>query len=685
MEKMEGTTPNIELNNIDKMKELFPETIVDGKINFDKLKLVLGSEIDSSDERYQFTWNGKNEALKLSQTMSTGSLLPSVEDSKNWDTTQNLYIEGDNLEVLKILQKSYYNKIKMIYIDPPYNTGNDFIYEDDFVDNIKNYKEQTNQSNRANPETSGRYHTDWLNMMYPRLRLARNLLTENGIIFISIDDRELFNLKKICDEIFGESNYINTISLNAKVSAGASGGGEDKRLKKNIEYILMYVKNFNSIETLPAVYKETELMTYIDKMKSDEKSFKYTTVLYKFDAVKPIITIKDGYGDDIVISKVNNYEIKSVKQVAQLENISEEEVYKKYYDKIMTTTNAQTSIRTKVWEATEDDDGMFVATYIAKSGKNKGNKVDLIFMGKQKVLVIWLKDTSYKNDNGIYKQEKIGTYWDGFSWINVTKEGNVRFENGKKPIDLISQMMVLSDCKDNDIVLDFFSGSSSTAHAVMKYNVDNCYNIKYIMVQLPEKVSSKETEYLSYLKSENILPVITEVAKERIRRAGEKIKAELVEKTKQQSLLDGETVDPNKLDIGFKVFKLDSSNIKTWDSDINSTEQLLGQLNLFKDSIKENRTNEDVLYEIILKQGLSLTSSIEDISVKNEKLYSVGKGYMIICLSDKVDLEIVEEIGKLKPQIVIFKDSGFDLENIKLNADQILKRYGVDKENIKTI
>ncbi|MCI8310543.1 MAG: site-specific DNA-methyltransferase, partial [Clostridia bacterium] len=390
----------------------------------------------------------------------------------------NLLIEGDNFHGLSVLSYTHNECVDVIYIDPPYNTENkDFMYNDKFIDPEDGYR-----------------HSKWLNFMEKRLKLARKLLKENGMIFISIDDNELFQLKLLCDKIFGEKNYVNTISINAKVSAGASGGGEDKKLKKNIEYVLFYCKKFDSMQ-LNAIYKEAELMEYIKKMSDDKKSFKYTSVLYKIDNIKEIGTIKDGSGDDIKLSKVNSYEIKSVKQVAKIENISEEEVYNKYFDRIMTTTNAQTSIRTRVWNATGNKNEMYIASYIPKSGKNKGQKTELIFMGKQKVLVIWLKDTCLLKKGKIYKKEKIGTYWDGFSWINVTKEGAIKFDNGKKPIKMIKQLISLHPNK-NALVLDFFAGSGSTGHAVLELNKEDHGKRQFILCTNNEVNLKSEIEFI---------------------------------------------------------------------------------------------------------------------------------------------------------------------------------------------
>ena len=671
---MDGKTMDIVAENVGKLKELFPEAFTEGKVDFEALKEVLGTFVDDRDERYSFIWNGKSKARMIAQTPSTGTLRPCKEESVDWDATQNIFIEGDNLEVLKLLQKSYHKKVKMIYIDPPYNTGKDFVYKDNFKDNIKNYKEITGQVDGEgrnlsnNPETSGRYHTDWLNMMYPRLKLARNLLKDDGVIFVSIDDGEVANLINICNEIFGEENFINQISLNAKVSAGASGGGEDRKLKKNIEYILMYSKSYSHWEPISPVYKETKLVDYIDQMKKDKKSFKYTNVLYQLDNVNYYKKIKDGEGNDIDIFNVGSYEIKTIKQIASIEGIDEDQVYKKYYDKVMTTTNAQTSIRDRVWDATDSENNMYIAEYVPKSGKNKGEKTKLYFMGKQKVLLIWLKDTSVIIDREIYKREKIGTYWDGFSWINVTKEGNVKYPNGKKPIALIQQFMKLIPNNQSMYVLDFFAGSGSTAHATLQYNQETHSDIHFINIQLPELIepNTKENkDYIKYLKEEKISTVVTEVSKERIRRAATKIKED--------------NPDYNG-DLGFKAFKLDSTNIKPWEVDFDMTERTLED---FISNIKPDRREEDVLYEILLKYGLDLTLPISERTIAGQKVFDIGMGALIICLADAISLDVVEGIAKLKEELnpeimrVVFKDSGFKDDVVKTNAVQILKQAGI--------
>ena len=550
-----GKTPDIGEENIKKLMTMFPEVVTEGKVDFEKLRQVLGEYVDDSNERYNFTWNGKGRALRLSQTPSLGTLRPCKEESKNWDTTQNLYIEGDNLEVLKLLQKSYYGKIKMIYIDPPYNTGKDFVYRDNFHDSLENYKRITGQVDgngmpiSTNPETSGRYHTDWLNMMYPRLRLARNLLRDDGVIFISIDDNEVHNLRKICDEVFGEENFINMLSVKMKNNAGASGGGEDKRLKKNIEYILLYTKDYNAIEPFNAVYSYKEITELLNEYRNNNISWKYTSILYYEGDKRYLTSTVDGDGNEIKIFERVNPVYKSVSQIMREENISEKEVYYKYFNKIFTTAMPQSSIRVRVMEAidkTESKEDLYSIEYVPKSGRNKGKIYEQFYKGKNKRLLTWFKDVAEIIDGDVYKKDIKGTYWDGYNLNNLTKEGNIKFKNGKKPLALIMDLIKMV-ASDNDIILDFFSGSATTAHAVMQLNAINQSKLKFIMVQLPEviKPTTKENEeYIRYLKSEKLKPIVTEIGKERIRRAGEKIKEEYKDKENIENL-----------DIGFKVFK----------------------------------------------------------------------------------------------------------------------------------
>jgi adenine-specific DNA-methyltransferase len=391
-------------------------------------------------QKLELTWIGKGHEPAVEPRI----LLHDPSKDYGDSAADNMLIHGDNLLALKALEQEYAGRVKCIYIDPPYNTGEAF---DEYDDNLE--------------------HSIWLHLMNCRLRVLRNLLAEDGIIFVQLNDEEMNYCKVMMDEIFGRSNFINIISLFTKVSAGASGGGEDRRLKKNIEYILIYAKSFNEFKTFKPIYKNTELMKYIADMKAEGKSYKYTSVLVKCENIIPYKIIPDGSGEDIEISKVNDYEIKTINQLSKEEGIPINKVYEKYFDKVMTTTNAQTSIRKRVWDATDSDNNMYIASYVPKSGKNKGTKIDIIFMGKQKVLVIWLKDTAEIINKKIYKKEKVGTFWDGFSWINVNKEGGVSFSGGKKPEQLVQRIIEMST-EPGDLVLDSFLGSGTTAATAHK-------------------------------------------------------------------------------------------------------------------------------------------------------------------------------------------------------------------------
>ncbi|MDY6091464.1 MAG: site-specific DNA-methyltransferase [Bdellovibrionota bacterium] len=669
IEKLEGTSMNLLKDNIEKLKMLFPNIVREDKIDFDMLRTILGDEVDKEEENYQFTWKGKRESVKIAYSPSSATLRPCKEKSKNWDTTQNLYIEGDNLEVLKQLQKTYYGKIKMIYIDPPYNTGNDFVYKDDFKDSLKAYKEQTKQELKSNPETDGRYHRNWLNMMYPRLILARNLLSDDGVIFISIDDNELDNLKKICNEIFGEDNFINTVSIKSKSSSGASGGGEDIRLKKNIEFLLAYsaTSDFNGFKL---EYKIQQLDSYIDERLGDGRTFAYTNVLINPGERVFVKEIKGGNGNSIKLYKVVNYNVVSVAKVMKEEKLSRAEVYNKYIDKIYTLENAQTSIRSRVLEAVPNEDYV-IAEYISSSGRNKGNVIQVGFMGKTKRLVSYLNVLCVNINGIIYKRDKVGTLWDDLSWSSISSEGDMPFNNGKKPIELIKRLLNMQSSTDS-IILDFYSGSATTAHAVMKLNAEDGGNRKFILVQLPE-IDNSDDEFKT----------ICDLGEERIRRAGEKIKKEWEEKREKDGFLAQQGDFP--VDIGFKVFKLDSTNIIPWDNTKEHDENsFVKEVDVFKvkDENGEIRTKEDILYEIMLKYGI-FDESVKEININGKKMYQIAGSSTIISLEDEIDNKDISGICKLNPKSVIFKENGFKDDNAKLNAVHNLEKCGV--EDIRVI
>lgn len=659
---LKGASPDIAEENIEKLKTIFPEVFTEDKVDFEKLQQVLGNYVEDSNERYNFTWNGKGRALRLSQTPSLGTLRPCKEESKDWDTTQNLYIEGDNLEVLKLLQKSYHSKVKMIYLDPPYNTGNDFVYPDDYHDSLENYKKITGQvdseGNRlsTNTEASGRYHTDWLNMMYPRLRLARNVLTDDGVIFISIDDNEVHNLRKICDEVFGEENFINIITVKTKI-AGVSGSSEGKSLKDATEFILVYAKNKSELLLNP-VYIRTPLFDRITSYVNEGKSWKYTSVMTKLDEK---VLIKEDVNRGMKFWGYKVLETKSVAAYAKELGISEEDVYNQYADRIFRTTNAQSSVRQTVIKETRGHDyPMYGCEYVPIKGKNEGQTIEILYKegttNDQRNMMMFLSDVVEKVDGIYYYMDRISSLWDDIEYNNLTKEGDMEFPNGKKPIKMMQRMINL--VTDNDsIVLDFFSGSASTAHAVMQSNVEDNGNRRFILVQIPEKTDNDE------------FPTICEIGKERIRRAGEKIK-------------DEKGLEAQNLDIGFKVLKLDTSNIRKWQPDYDNLEQSILD---YVDNYVEGRTELDVVYEIILKYGLDLTYPVDEFTIVQKKVYSIGSGMLMICLDNEITTEvargILAKVKELAPESsrVVFKDNGFKTDSNKTNIKEILKSGGIEE------
>lgn len=606
---LDGKTPDIAEENIKKLKQLFPEAFTEEKVDFEKLQQLLGEYVEDNDERYNFTWNGKGRALRLSQTPSLGTLRPCKEESKDWDTTQNLYIEGDNLEVLKLLQKSYHGKIKMIYIDPPYNTGKDFVYPDNFHDSLENYKKITGQVDEdgnkisSNAETSGRYHTDWLNMMYPRLRLARNLLSDDGVIFISIDDNEVDNLKKICNEVFGEDNFIGKYIKQSKVG----GGSDSKHIVKEHEYCLCYGKLINN---LPEMFIEHD-MDYLKRYSEYDETGRYFWDTFARPGLKNPIVYNIIAPDGTIIT---NGWIRSKERF--------EKEYAEGDIRIIKKKNEEWSVQFK--------------QYLNTSGK-KPRSMTMDFggtiEGKNEIVEL------FKNDK-IFPYPKSTTY--------------------------IKQLLktVTTPCKSN-IILDFFSGSSTTAHAVMQLNAEDGGNRKFIMVQLPEPTDEKTEAYKAGYKN------ICEIGKERIRRAGEKIKEE--NKNKENI---------KNLDIGFKVLKLDTSNIRKWQPDYDNLKKSLLD---YRDNYVEDRTELDLVYEIMLKYGLDLTYPIDEFTIANKKIYSIGFGMLMICLDNEITTEIargiLEKIKELKPEStrVLFKDNGFKTDSNKTNIKEILKNDGIEE------
>ncbi len=681
--------------NVKKLAKLFPAAVKDGQVDFEALKSELGEFETASDklsERYELGWAGKEKAKQLAKTDIVGKTLKYIpEDSKNPETTENLYIEGDNLDVLKLLRNSYYNKIKMIYIDPPYNTGNDFIYKDDFAVSEEENSIAEGEIDEAgerlivNQKSNGKYHSNWLSMMYPRLRIAKDLLKEDGVIFISIDDNEVDNLKKLCDEVFGEENFINIVSVKMKNNAGASGGGEDKRLKKNLEYILIYVKDYDSIKPFNAVYSYEEISKLLNEYRDNDISWKYTSVLYYEGEKKYLTSTVDGDGNEIKIFERLNPIYKSVNQIAKEEDMTEKQVYYEYFSKIFTTAMPQSSIRVRVVEAidkTDSNEDLYSIEYIPKSGRNKGIIYEQFYKGSKKRLLTWFKDVGEIIDNNVYKRDIKGTYWDGYNLNNLTKEGNVKFENGKKPLALIMDMIRMTT-SENDIILDFFSGSATTAHATMQLNIEDNVKRSFIMVQYPEVIepTNKDSkEYISYLSDEKIKPIVTEIGKERIRRAGEKIKEENKDKEGIENL-----------DIGFKVFKVTDTNIRWFSEAIKSNQVTIDESKMTdKDKLDFNPgyTDIDVVYEILLRhRDIPLSTNVEKLTCIGARTYIFADA-VVVCLEENVTESMIDKIAAIEPMPskVIFRDSAFgDDISLKTNTmlrleAQIKKNSGIEKK-----
>ncbi len=504
-----------------------------------------GEEAES--DCFQLSWHGKSSALREAFTPPAHTLSPCTEESRDWDTTQNLYIEGDNLEVLKLLQNEYGGKIKMIYIDPPYNTGKDFVYTDNFQDSRGNYLKKTGRPGSreaafgTGAKTDGRYHTAWLNMMYPRLVLAERLLTQDGVIFLSIDDNELDNLKKICDEIFGEDNYVNLISVKTKTSSGASGGGEDKRLKKNTEYVLLYAKDKNKMKLKQPV-KRIPLSDYIHEHRADGVGFYYTRIL-EDAGEKRLISELDG----IKVYAHESYRFSTVSEKMKQEHLTEEEVYNLYFEKIFMVTNAQTSLLKKVNAKTPEGQMLISYEYIPRSGRSKGRQTVKYVWNK--TLVVWLSDSAEKSADGVFKHTVLGTLWDDISWGRLDLQGGVPFKNGKKPLKLLERMLSMAT-ESGSVVLDFFSGSATTAHAVINLNAQDGGNRKFIMVQLPEAIDEKDAAYGAGYRT------ICDLGRERIRRAGDSVTPKHFA---GEQLRFGSRMEPN-IDKGFRVLKLSGAD-----------------------------------------------------------------------------------------------------------------------------
>ena len=607
MEKLKMQSHDVIGSNTQKIAQLFPNCVTerlgkDGKpelaIDFEKLQAELSNEIIAEgEERYQFTWPDKRAAVRLANTPTTMTLRPCREDSVDFDNTQNLYIEGDNLDVLKVLRETYLGKVKMIYIDPPYNTGNDFVYNDDFAQGKDDFEQssglfdeegnQTIDPMQRNTESNGRFHTDWLNMIYPRLKVARDLLSDDGVIFISIDDNEVENLRKVCDEIFGENNFISQISWRR--TDNQPNIGFFARVK---EHILLYSKSISfNLGRLPLS----------EKAKAE----------YRYSDTKGL------FRRSILLDKTRG---------------------RKFYPKVTKLGNTLTG----PWMVTEEEfDRMDANDEIYWTENGDGQPYGKIYLSESKGQI--------PND---FWGIEFGTNQRGS--LEVEKLFNQRYFDFPKPVSLLSNIVMLGADKDS-FILDFFSGSSTTAHAVMKLNAEDGGNRKFIMVQLPEKTDEKSEAYKAGYKN------ICEIGKERIRRAGMKVKEEA-------------GISAQNLDTGFRVLKLDSSNME----DVYYTPQEFELQSLFNENVKEDRTNEDLLFQVMLDLGIELSAKIESKQIAGKSVHFVDDNYLVACFDRDVNESTITEIAKLQPIYFVMRDASAANDNVIDNFEQIFKHYSPD-------
>ena len=631
MDKLRMQSSNGVEDNITKIAQLFPDCVtetVDERsgqpkhlIDFEKLKQNLSDSVMSERaERYQFTWPDKSKAILLANSPINATLRPCREDSVDFDNTQNLYIEGDNLDVLKCLKETYLHKVKMIYIDPPYNTGNDFVYEDDFAQSSEEYLANSGQfdeqGNRmfTNAESNGRFHTDWLNMIYPRLKVARDLLTDDGVIFISIDDNEVENLRKVCDEVFGEQNFVDCLHWKKKKQPSFLA----KHTAKVMEYVIVYAKNTFKLEKLS-----------IEKVSDSNKKVININNKVSSRIFKPGVRVKSEEQTGII--KAGVYTGRSM-DVEYKNDI--------YYENGRTTNEVE--VVSKFSDSQSNID-----TFIQK---------DLLYITKNFLL---------RRDVGEEAAEKrksitdllLNDYGDNQESDKEFLElFDKKYFDYTKPIKLIYNL-VKSNFTEEGIILDFFSGSATTAHAVMQLNSEDGGNRKFIMVQLPEKTDEKSEAFKAGYKN------ICEIGKERIRRAGKKIKEE-------------SPLTTQDLDTGFRVLKLDSTNMQ----DIYYSPKDISQADLFSqvDNVKPDRTGEDLLFQVMLELGATLDSKIETTTVAGKTIYNVAEGYLVACFDPDITDDVVKAIAQMLPAYAVLRDTSMKDDSTATNFEQIFKTYSPD-------
>lgn len=652
MEHLKMQTADMADRNIEQIGALFPECLierinsngrVEQAIDFDKLRQLLAHDVvEGPEQRYQFTWPDKRAAIRLANTPTSKTLRPCRSESVDFDTTQNLYIEGDNLDVLKLLRENYLGKVKMIYIDPPYNTGNDFVYNDDFAQGKTEFEQrsglldeegnQTIDPMQRNTEANGRFHTDWLNMIYPRLKVARDLLSDDGVIFISIDDNEVENLRKVCDEIFGEMNSVAQLVIENN----PRGRQSDAFFATSHEYLLCFAKNINATSIKGTPLTEAQISDY----KFEDEFGKYRLLGLR---QRGVASLREDRPDMFFPIWVN----------PQTNSISL--TYIEGWEQV-------------VPKKSDGRDGRWM--WGKQKCKNDFNRLVAKYITSRNEFDIFIKD--YLNKGDEQRTRKYKTIWSDKKLNNQlgTQEVKALLEGDYMPFpkstEYIKAIVQIASNKDS-LVLDFFSGSATTAHAVMQLNAEDGGNRKFIMVQLPEKTDPKSEAYKAGY------PNICEIGKERIRRAGKKIKEENKDK---------EAID--RLDTGFRVLKLDSSNM----ADVYYTpaetpiEQTLG-FEAFEDNIKPDRTAEDLLFQVMPECNLPLSSRIEEREIHGKKVYAVDDNYLVACFDRDIDEQVITEIARMQPYYFVMRDASAATDNVLDNFDQIFNAYS--KETIRRI
>ena len=636
-DKLDLMSPDMVNENFEKLATLFPNCVTEGAegkaIDFDLLKQELNhAVIEGNKERYRLEWPGKREAIVTANLPTTKTLRPIREDSVDFDNTENLYIEGDNLEVLKILQESYLGKIKMIYIDPPYNTGKDFVYKDNFTQDKEGYKEESGQKDEydqrliVNPDTAGRYHSDWLSMMYPRLKLARNLLTDDGVIFISIGEDEVQNLRKLCEEIFGENNFVAEIIWQKKFSRA----NDATYFSTMHDYILCVSKNNIlsndngwNIKLLPRTLDEASGYSNPD---SDSRG-EWTSV---------VLSAKSG-------TEKLKYKIATPSgRICLPPDGRFWSVNKDKFDELVKDN--------RIWFGIKGD-------------------------GTPRLKTFFSEVQSGLRPNSIWFHNEVGHNQEGRQELKKLFDDKGYFD-GPKPTRLIKQILQIANLDNKSIVLDFFSGSASTAHSVIDFNANNESKVKFIQVQLPESIDEKEDAYKAGYKN------ICEIGKERIRRAGNKILEEQKAKKENKNTEldfngDSSKID-HKLDTGFRVYRLDESNMQ----DVYYKPQDYNQekLELFEDNVKPDRTADDLLAQVMLDWGLPLSLKIEQANINGKKVFKVAENSLLACFDVGIDESFAKEIAKDKPLRIVFRDNGFKDDTAKVNVKQLLKQLSPETE-----